>query len=186
MAAEPRSSAARRDRGGAGARSPAIADTLVREMDFALPLPLAQEGALGGFRHRHRAARAVVLRPAGLGGAHRRLRGHRQGRYPTGSLVPPGPRPHAGRRRARAALLDRHHVRIPHAGAVDEALSRAPSPARACSAVVRVQRAYARARACRGEFPNRPASARGRAPSPATPPSEFPAWRCGGESRRRW
>ena len=70
-------------------------------------------------QRRRRPARHLLLRPAGLGGAAGELRRHRQGRRAASALVPPRARLDARRRRARAALLERHDVRVPDAAAGD-------------------------------------------------------------------
>ena len=68
-------------------------------------------------------ARRVVLRPAGVRGAPRELRRHRQGRRAGDALVPPRPAGHERRRRADAAVVERHAVRVPDAAARDAELS---------------------------------------------------------------
>jgi cyclic beta-1,2-glucan synthetase len=67
---------------------------------------------------------AAVLRPAGLGGAARQLRRHRQGRRAAAPLVPPrAPRHQRGRPR-HADVVGRHDVRVPDAAAADAHLPR--------------------------------------------------------------
>ncbi len=69
-------------------------------------------------------ARPIVLRSPGQRGAARQLRGHRQRRRAGQALVPPGAPVDARGRTARAPVVDRHHVRVPHAGAAHAQLSR--------------------------------------------------------------
>ena len=69
------------------------------------------------------AARQLVLRSAGVGGAARELRRHRQGRRAAAPLVPPRAPGHERQRPRDADVVGRHDVRVPDAAAADAGVS---------------------------------------------------------------
>ena len=92
-----------------------------------------------------RPARRVVLRSAGVRGAARQLHRHRQGRRAGDALVPPRPLDHERARRAGAALVERHAVRVPDAAAGDAHAIPNTLLDESCRLVVRRQMDYAAA-----------------------------------------
>ena len=101
-------------------RQAGIASALGRRNGFRFPLRQAAQAAAHRLRRRRRGRRPRLLRSARVGGALGRVSGHRQGRHPARSLVPPGPPPHFVPRPSRAGFVVGHDVRIPHARAVHE------------------------------------------------------------------
>ena len=83
-----------------------------------LPVRYPAQAAAGGLRRGRGPSRRGLLRPACIRGPQRGVPGHRQGRPAARGVVPPGPQAHGVARPSRAALLERHHVRVPHAVAV--------------------------------------------------------------------
>ena len=114
------------------------ARSMALEMEFDFLLDPERMLLSIGYLVARRHARRQLLRPAGLGGAARKLLRHRQGRRSGAPLVPPGPRGDAGRPWRGADLVVGIDVRISdavagHAGAgrkparADQSADRAPA-----------------------------------------------------------
>ena len=107
------------------ARDPGRPGGDVRHGDgFPLPVRPRAEAVLDRFPAGHPRARRLVLRPARLRGAPGELHGDRQERRARGTLVPARPAADLRRRRAGAGVVERQHVRVPHADARDALVPR--------------------------------------------------------------
>ena len=120
---------AERARGGARAASSlalaARAEREVRGMDFRLLFDRERKLFHIGYNVDARSARRAPLRPPGLGGAARELPRDRQARRARVALVRARPADDGRGRRAGAAVVGRHDVRVPDAEAPDAEPARA-------------------------------------------------------------
>ena len=124
--AEPSSArrgAAEDSRSSAPSGWPELADDLLEEVEFGFLFDARSAALLDRLQRGRRSARQLVLRPARVGSASGELRGDRHAQDFARALVQARSLADAERNVARAALLERVDVRVPHAAARDAQLS---------------------------------------------------------------